>query len=119
MNYNPYYFSPFIAQAPARTGIFRGIIGGAKAINWSGILNGTQKALNIANQAIPVIKQVSPMMQNAKTMFKVMNEFKKVDTTKENPSIDFSTTINDTNKNNDIEIDTVNSINSEGPTFFI
>ena len=83
MNYNPYYFTPYITQAPARAGIFNSLFRNTRSINWSSILNGTQKALNIANQAIPVIKQVTPMMQNAKTMFKVMNEFKKVETPNE------------------------------------
>lgn len=48
-------------------------------LSFSSILSGTTKALNFVNQAIPVVKQVSPIMKNAKTMFKVMNEFKKTD----------------------------------------
>ena len=34
---------------------------------------------NVANQAIPLVKQVKPVIGNAKTMFKIMNEFKKDD----------------------------------------
>lgn len=87
MNYNPYYFTPYITQGPARVGIFSSLFRNTRSINWSSILNGTQKALNIANQAIPVIKQVTPMMQNAKTMFKVMNEFKRIDSPAPNTKI--------------------------------
>lgn len=43
----------------------------AKGINWSGILDGTQKTLGIINQAIPIIYQVKPIISNAKTMFKI------------------------------------------------
>ena len=46
-------------------------------LSLSSIINGTSKTLNFVNQAIPVVKQVSPMMKNLKTMFNVMNEFKK------------------------------------------
>ncbi|MDD6323581.1 MAG: VrrA/YqfQ family protein [Bacilli bacterium] len=70
--YNPYYYIP-TGGTPS---LFSALKNG---INWSGILNGTQRTLNIINQAIPLVKQAAPMMKNAKTMFKVMNEFKKVD----------------------------------------
>lgn len=46
-------------------------IGLAKGINWSGLLDGTQKTLGIINQAIPIIYQVKPIISNAKTMFKI------------------------------------------------
>lgn len=117
MNYNPYYFAPYISQAPIRSGIFNNIFGGIKTINWSGILGGTQKALNIANQAIPVIKQVSPMMKNAKTMFKVMNEFKKVETPEVVTINNDSSSYNNDNNLNISESKTLENIN--GPTFFI
>lgn len=42
-------------------------------INWSNILNNTQKTLSIINQIIPVIYQIKPMYDNAKTIFKVFN----------------------------------------------
>ncbi len=70
--YNPYYM-PYITSS---TGLFSNLF---KGINFSSILSGTQKALNFANQDIPVVKEISPMIKNAKTMFKVMNEFKKAD----------------------------------------
>lgn len=47
-----------------------------KNMNWSTFLDGTQKTLSIINQAIPVIYQIKPIYQNAKTIFKVAKELK-------------------------------------------
>lgn len=44
-----------------------------KAVKWSSILDGTQKTLGVINQAIPVIYQVKPIVNNAKTLFKIAN----------------------------------------------
>lgn len=43
------------------------------------ILTGASKTLNFINQLIPLYYQVSPMVKNAKTMFKITNELKKDD----------------------------------------
>ena len=75
--YNPYYFMG--PMTTTRPGLFGLLSRGMRGINLSSIINGTQRTLSLVNQAIPVIKQVTPVMRNAKTMFKVMNEFKKVD----------------------------------------
>ena len=48
-----------------------------KKINLNNNLDGTQKTLNIVNQAIPIIYQVKPLIGNAKTLLnltKLMNE---------------------------------------------
>ena len=47
-----------------------------KKINWSNILNNTQKTLNVINQAIPVYYQVKPIWGNAKTMFRMIGALK-------------------------------------------
>ena len=39
--------------------------------NWSNFLNNTQRTLGIINQAIPIVYQVRPMLNNAKTMFRI------------------------------------------------
>lgn len=70
--YNPYFFN----MPNANTGLLSRIFGNIKL---SSILSGTNKALNFVNQTIPVIKQISPMVKNARTMFNVINQFKKVD----------------------------------------
>lgn len=97
--YNPYYY-----VLPTNNGLFGNILKGG--INWNGILNGAQRTLNIVNQTIPLVKQASPMVKNAKTMFKVMNEFKKIDTPKINEK-----TSSESKK------ETV--ISNNGPTFFV
>ena len=77
MNYNPYAYYMPLTQMPTKTGLFKGLFRG---INFGKILTNTGKTLNIINQTLPIVKQASPILKNTKTMFKVMNEFKKVDT---------------------------------------
>jgi len=104
--YNPYFYAlPQVNNA----NLFGRFANSVRGLSMSNILSGTQKTLNIINQAIPIIKEASPMMRNAKTMFKIANEFKKVDTPR-------STEVN---KN---ELDTESEkldIDKSGPTFFL
>ena len=94
--YNPYLYSiPVESAAPSLL----------SRISFSSIINGASRTLNLVNQAIPVVKQMSPIMKNLKTMFNVMNEFKKAD-------IDNSTSLVTT-------ADKVAESTGEGPTFFI
>lgn len=66
MNFYPYnYYSP----KPTRGGLFSGL----KKYNWNNFLNSTGRTLNVINQAIPIIYQVKPILNNAITMFRVMN----------------------------------------------
>ena len=114
--YNPYFYTMPVS-AP-RVGLFSRLFGGS-GITLSGILNGTQRALNFANQAIPLVKQVKPMLGNAKTMFKVMNEFKKAENPRNN--------VKKSNVNKMANIETTNEVSndvqelnySNGPTFFM
>lgn len=109
------YYMPFntIPYETANTGLLSRIF--KNGINWSSILTNTQKTLNIINQTIPVIKQVKPVVNNAKTMFKIMNEFKRVDTPKETNN---SNTKQDKQKTEIIE-QKVNKENNNNPTFFL
>ena len=106
--YNPYMgFYPY-TNVPTKTGILSSLFKG-NSFNLGSIISGTQKTLNIINQTIPIVKQVSPVMKNAKTMFQVMNEFKKVDTPKKE------------NEKNNVEEkkEVITTSNTEGPTFFL
>lgn len=47
-----------------------------KGINWSSLLDGTQKTLGVINQAIPIVYQVRPMLTNARTMFKIADQIR-------------------------------------------
>lgn len=122
--YNPYFVSMQPAVFTQKAGLFSRLFNG---INLGKILNGTQKVLNFANQTIPLVQQVRPMIGNAKTMFKVMNEFKKNE--KNNTVIsnnDTKKNITATNKiksnykkeNNYKSEDNLNNENI-GPTFFV
>lgn len=119
MNYYSPYFGYTPYTAPASKGILSGILGGIKGTSWSGILSNVQKTLGIVNQAIPMVKQVSPIINNAKTMFKIMNEFKKIDTPNKTNN---ENTSNEKIEKNESEqtINTTNNIdNYNQPTFFI
>lgn len=121
--YNPYFgFPSALTSSPSVTrGLLRGVLG--RGLNWGSILNNTQRTLGIINQAIPVVKQVSPIVNNAKTMFRVMNEFKKMDTpTEPNTVVNNATNTNTENEQtntNNISDPNINYSTSQGPTFFV
>lgn len=120
--YNPYFYTIPTSLSAPRVGLFSRLFGGS-GVTLGGILNGTQRALNFANQAIPLVKQVKPMIGNAKTMFKVMNEFKRVETPiKKYDNVQPNTNTINTNTESDIieNESTREIINSDnGPTFFV
>ena len=122
--YNPYFYSMPTAMSTPKVGLFSRLLGG-NGITLGGILNGTQRALNFANQAIPLVKQVRPMIGNAKTMFKVMNEFKRVEKPKQNINNNIGSNTNNTPTLTKEETIKENNYNynytstEEGPTFFI
>ena len=124
--YNPYFYAfPSTAYSAApKTGLFSRLFGGKLTL--SSIINSTQKTLGFINQAIPVVKQATPIVRNAKTMFKVMNEFKKSDRPKQNYNLTNSkkktNSVNNNNNNNnnsDSNVETDIKTVDQGPTFFI
>lgn len=119
MNYGPFMGMPYFSMMPtaARGGLFSRLLGG---INFSSILNNTQRTLGIVNQAIPVIKQVQPVIKNAKTMFKVMNEFKRTDTPATNNTVSNEVNTSPTTTNQ-VKTETTEPaiIENNGPTFFM
>ena len=106
--YNPYFYMlPSSAARPSLFASLRGALGGS-GITLGNVISGTQKTLGLVNQAIPIIKQVTPVLKNAKTMFRVMNEFKKVDA----PSLV-------KNDDDDVKENLNENVNSSsGPVFF-
>lgn len=113
--YNPYFYNIPINMHPQRVGLLSRLFNGQN-ISFSGILNSTQKVLNVANQTIPLVKQIKPVVGNMKTMFKVMNEFKKNDKFSNN-----HVNANTNQKNNSYDYNTNNNTinnNTYGPTFF-
>ncbi|MDD3341290.1 MAG: VrrA/YqfQ family protein [Bacilli bacterium] len=127
--YNPYFYNiPNAAASASSPGLLKSLFG--KGINWGSLLTNTQKVIGIANQAIPVVKQISPVMQNAKTMFKVMNEFKKVDTptkglnrnsVQKNDTVDSNSNVsaNTGNVYENVEEVAQSVTDDNGPSFFI
>ena len=76
-------------------------------INWTNLLNNTQKTLNVINQAIPVYYQMKPIYNNAKTMFRMVSALK-----------DDNNSANRNISNNEI-IDNKKNTIQEGPVFFL
>lgn len=115
-------FTPFYGAASAtKQGLFSAL---KTKFNWSAILNGTQKTLNIVNQAIPLVYQVKPMVNNVKTVFKIIGAIKDDDTTqKYNQTPSVNTSYNNSNtattsKTNSISKN-VNTQNYNQPNFFL
>jgi len=108
--------SPAMNTASSR-GLLSGLLG--RGINWSSIISGTGKTLNIINQAIPVVKEISPVMKNAKTMFRVMNEFKKVETPPVNNQPIQNQIQNETKQASTENQTNQTTTQTNGPTFFI
>lgn len=94
-----------------------------RGINWGSLLDGTQKTLGVINQAIPIVYQVKPIINNAKTMFRIASQMASSDNN--NTNINRINTIN-TNSNsnqnqNQVQTQTQTSINSSinRPIFYI
>lgn len=99
-----------------------------KNVNWGGLITNASKTLNVVNQAIPLVKQVGPMVNNMKSMLRIASIFK--DETDNKPSKKGKAAANYNNSNHneqsysssDINNDTYNNSNNSydgAPTFFI
>lgn len=74
--FNNYNYFPFGMQP--RFSLFRGLRG----LSLGDILAGTQRTLNVVNQAIPIFYQIRPLWNNTKTIFKIANAINEDNTTK-------------------------------------
>ena len=111
------------ASSPGITSGLAGTGGALKTFSWSGLLNSASKTLGVINQAIPVVTQIKPIWNNAKTMFRVM---KAVNSDSKSSSTTDSTTKETTNNTNNettaIKKETTtsnNNSNDGSPTFFV
>lgn len=97
----------------------------APKLTWTGFLNGASKTLGVINQAIPVVYQIKPIVNNAKTMFRVMKEINKSDTKTSNTTTNEkdTTNIKSTDKTSDNTSSNINTNNDDiidgAPTFFV
>ena len=87
-----------------------------RGINWGNLLDGTQKTLGVINQAIPIVYQVKPIINNAKTMLRIASQMSSVDTSSNLRSTNTNNTVN-TNINNTANNITTNKSNR--PIFYI
>lgn len=70
------YPNPYMMSQIPRTGLLTKGLSALKSINWSTLLDGTQKTLGVINQAIPVVYQIKPIVNNAKTLFRIAGSLK-------------------------------------------
>ena len=121
-------FAPMMraqVMAPGGMGLFGRIGSGLRSFNWSGLLSGANKTLNVVNQTIPLIKQAKPMVGNVKSMLRLAKAFGS-ETISRNGSNNNSRRTNNINKENkNITTNTVkkesndNFSNDSYPNFFI
>lgn len=121
-------FSPFIGTNYLSRGSNFGLIGritnSIRRFNWSGLLNGANKTLNVVNQTIPLVRQAGPMVSNMKNMFKIAKAFGNETASK----VSRNYSINDTSRSNlSHELESDNSAkeqkkevtNDNYPNFFV
>ena len=71
----------------------------SRGFSFSNLLNGASKTLGVVRDAIPVVKEIGPMMNNMKSMLKIASVFKDETDTKEKKE-ETSSNINNNDKNN-------------------
>lgn len=111
--------------APGGMGLFGRIGSGLRSFNWSGLLSGANKTLNVVNQTIPLIKQTKPMVNNVKSMLKLAKAFGNETTTQSNNrSNNIVKNSNSRNKDksvnkNEVKRNNDEFVNDSYPNFFI
>ncbi|MGM9875626.1 MAG: VrrA/YqfQ family protein [Bacilli bacterium] len=71
----------------------------SRGFSFSNLLNGAAKTLGVVRDAIPVVKEIGPMMNNMKSMLKIASVFKDETDTKEKKE-ETSSNINNNDQNN-------------------
>ena len=94
----------------------------SRGFSFSNLLNGASKTLGVVRDAIPVVKEIGPMMNNMKSMLKIASVFKdETDTTKKedttSPNI-ASSNINSNNTTTTQKVEYTNQTNNQ-PNFFL
>lgn len=88
-----------------------------KSFSFTNLLNGASKTLGVINQAIPVIYQVKPIWNNAKTMLRVMKAVNQNESnTQYNQNNLNINNINETNTNDNNS--KITQPKNNAPTFF-
>lgn len=71
------YPNPYLITATPKVSLLSKGLSSLKSIKWSTLLEGTQKTLGVINQAIPIVYQIKPIVNNAKTIFKIADSLKE------------------------------------------
>ena len=107
--------NPYLYQNVARRGLLSRLFGGTRAastvggamgaarsgIDWGSLLSNTQKSLGIINQAIPIVYQVKPIINNAKTMFRIAGAVRDDNKDRQNKNNYVNDSYNSTSIEND------------------
>lgn len=110
--------SPLSSLLGARSAPAVNALGGAtkaSTFTFTGLLNGASKTLGVINQAIPVFYQVKPIINNAKTMYRVAKEINSND--RKNTNTNNSNNNNSNNNTSTNNVSNNNDVNK--PNFFI
>lgn len=108
-------FTPYgntVSNSLLNTGGIRNLFRGVHNLNWTGMLNNVSKTLGVVKDAIPVVKEVGPMINNMRSMIKIASVFKDETDTKKSTNTEEmkpkknstgNTTSNNKYNNNDNE----------------
>lgn len=67
----------FMNVLKPKTNMFSKMLSTESTKNITSLITGAQKLINLYNQAMPIIEQTRPMIDNIKTTFKVARAFKR------------------------------------------
>lgn len=93
----------------------------SRGFSFSNLLNGASKTLGVVRDAIPVVKEIGPMMNNMKSMLKIASVFKDETDTKEKKE-ETSSNINNNDQNNSTnkeKTDYSYNQSNNSPNFFL
>lgn len=100
------------------------LLNGTRTFNFGNLLTNTSKALGVVKDAIPIVKEVGPMMGNMRSILKLASVFKdETDTNTSsisNNTIDSSNNITNTKENDTRTTSTtITETNNNEPNFFL
>lgn len=113
---NNMMYTPGVTRSIFNAGGIRNLFGGIHNINWSGMLNNVSRTLGVVRDAIPVVKEVGPMINNMKSMIKIASVFK--DET-DNKKINNNQNTQNVPKENSTTSTTPNYNYNNEPNFFL
>ena len=102
-------------------GLFGRLTNSIKSFNWSGLLNGANKTLNVVNQTIPLVRQAGPMFNNMKSMMRIAKVFGNETTSRSlNSKTNNSTPTNNISHNQNEQSNQKKEVQDNNyPNFFI